>query len=162
MLMKSWMCILLLQSSLLLVSVGLSGYEDSIAYLIFVSIDTTFTNDTMLFHRSHTIPLILSAINLQFLQAKDYIHCAWETWDGTMSHAEACETIDGHPVPYTCVSGLKVCCTASNIESLRLGQWGICQKADEDDANEVLVSACLNFGKIYTSTCSNLCFSSIS
>jgi hypothetical protein len=57
-----------------------------------------------------------------------------------MSHAEACEQIDDHPVPYTCYSGLQVCCTVSNIDSPKLGKWGTCEKTDEEDAGNMLVS----------------------
>ena len=65
-----------------------------------------------------------------------------------MSHAEACEQIDDHPVPYTCESVNKqVCCTVSNIESPTLGIWGTCEMTAEEDAYEILVSGCpLLFG----------------
>jgi hypothetical protein len=60
-----------------------------------------------------------------------------------MSHAEACEQIIDHPVPFTCESGLQVCCTISNIESPTLGKWGTCEKTAEEDADEIMVRVCL-------------------
>ncbi len=68
-----------------------------------------------------------------------------------MSHAEACEQIKDHPVPFTCESGLQVCCTVSNIERPTLGKWGTCEETAEEDADEIMVRVCLLlFGTPYS------------